>query len=242
MSSRPASYRPPLRLRRLPAALRLALAVALSALAVAVVGCAPAPAATASPRPLTYVAIGASDTVGVGAAAPDRESWPAVLHRKLPAGSRLVNLGVSGTLLHQALDQQLPVALDSDPDLVTVWLAVNDYGARVPLARYATELDTLLGTLRAQTDAVILVGNIPDLRALPAASRFDLRDVDRWNAAIEEVAQRHAATLVDLRPTWHEVAEHPEYISGDGFHPSSAGYGRLAEVFYAAAAPHVGLP
>src|SRR5262245_8261036 len=93
-------------------------------------------AAESAPRPLTYVAIGASDSAGVGANAPDQDSWPAVIARKLPAGSRLVNLGVSGSLLHQAIDQQLPVALDSGPDLVTVWLAVNDYAARVPLGRY----------------------------------------------------------------------------------------------------------
>src|SRR3954452_2578628 len=64
------------------------------------------PAADAAPKPITYVAIGASDTVGVGAGAPETESWPAVLWRKLPAGSRLVNLGISGSLLKQALDQR----------------------------------------------------------------------------------------------------------------------------------------
>ena len=193
-------------------------------------------------RPLTYVAIGASDTVGVGATAPEQESWPAVLHGRLPAGSRLVNLGISGSLLRQALDQQLPVALDSAPELVTVWLAVNDYGARVPLEPYLADLNALLGELRSKTRATILVGNIPDLSAIPAAGRFDLRFVDRWNAGIDEVVRRHEATLVDLRATWKEVREHPEYISSDGFHPSTAGYRRLAEVFYAAAAPRLGLP
>jgi lysophospholipase L1-like esterase len=193
-------------------------------------------------RPLTYVAIGASDSAGVGANAPDQESWPAVLQRKLPSGSRLVNLGVSGSLLHQAIGQQLPVALDSEPDLVTVWLAVNDYAARVPLERYAADLDALLGELRAKTGATVLVGNVPDLAALPSAGRFDLRDVDRWNATIDEAVRRHGATLVDLRATWREVKEHPEYISSDGFHPSTVGYQRLADVFYASAAAALGLP
>jgi lysophospholipase L1-like esterase len=198
--------------------------------------------ARSAPRPLTYVAIGASDSAGVGANAPDQESWPAVLQRKLPDGSKLVNLGVSGSLLHQAIDQQLPVALDSGPDLVTVWLAVNDYAAQVPLDRYAADLDTLLGQLRAGTEAAVLVGNVPDLSALPSASRFDLRDVERWNAAIDESTGRHGATLVDLRATWREVKEHPEYISSDGFHPSTIGYQKLAELFYASAVTALGLP
>lgn len=197
---------------------------------------------TPAPRRLSYVAIGASDSVGVGAGSPDQESWPAVLHRKLPAGSRLVNLGVSGSLIQQAVDQQLPIAVDSDPDLVTVWLAVNDYGAQVPLPRYASDLGLLLQTLRAQTHATILVGNVPNLSQLPAAGRFNLRDVDRWNAAIAELATRHGAVLVDLRAAYNEVAQHPEYISSDGFHPSTTGYQRLADLFYEAAAEPLALP
>jgi acyl-CoA thioesterase-1 len=198
-------------------------------------------AADAAPKPLTYVAIGASDTVGVGAGVPETESWPAVLWRRLPPGSKLVNLGISGSLVRQARTQQVPVAVDAHPDLVTVWLSVNDYIARVPLDQYAADLDGLLAALRDGTDAPILVGNVPDLGALPIAARLDLRDVDRWNTAIAEIVARHQATLVDLRGTWREVADHPDYISADGFHPSTSGYRRLADVFYDVAAEQVGL-
>lgn len=220
---------------------RRRLLLAVPGLVVAGVACRVAGTETTAARPLTYVAIGASDSAGVGATAPEQESWPAVLHRRLPTGSQLLNLGISGSLLRQALDQQLPVALDSAPDLVTVWLAVNDYGARVPLEPYLADLNTMLSELRSKTRATILVGNVPDLSTIPAAGRFDLRFVDRWNAGIGEVVRRHEATLVDLRTTWQEVREHPEYISSDGFHPSTAGYRRLADVFYAAAAPRLGL-
>lgn len=194
------------------------------------------PAAEAAPpRTLTYVAIGASDSVGVGANAPDAEGWVPVLAAHLPPNSRLVNLGISGTLLQQALDQQLPVALDSDPDLVTVWLAVNDLNARVPLSRYGSELDRLLGALRARTGATVLVGNVPDLARIPVYQQLDRvqveREVERWNQTIAEVVARHGAELVDLHADWRELAEHPEYVGRDGFHPSSDGYRRLADVF-----------
>ena len=196
----------------------------------------PGAGAAVAARPLTYVALGASDSVGVGATVPERESWVAVLHARLPEGSRLVNLGVSGSLLRQALDQQLPVALDAGPDLVTVWLAVNDLNARVPLERYAADLDTLLRALRERTDATILVGNVPDMSTLPAAARMNLEPIPRWNAAIEEIVARNGAHLVELRDAWRELAEHPEYVSSDGFHPSTAGYARLADRFYEAVA------
>ena len=206
-------------------------------LATVVTGCR-LPGQSAKPeatRPLTYVAIGASDSVGVGANIPESEGWVPVLHAHLPSGSRLVNLGVSGTLLKQAVEQQLPVALDSDPDLVTVWLAVNDLNARVPLERYSAELNTLLGALRERTNAVILVGNVPDVSRVPVYQQVDrelmAREVARWNASIADAAAKNGAVLVDLHARWQELSEHPEYIGRDGFHPSADGYRRLAEVF-----------
>ena len=189
-------------------------------------------------RPLTYVAIGASDAVGVGAHDPETEGWVPRLGAKLGSNVRVVNLGISGSTLAQALDEQLGPALDARPDVVTVWLAVNDLNARVPLDQYAANLDTLLGRLEA-THARVLVGNVPDLSRLAVSRGLEpgplAAEVARWNLAIAEVVARHGATLVDLFSRWQEVADHPEYLSADGFHPSSDGYARLAEVFAEAA-------
>jgi len=196
-----------------------------------VVACAP----VASPaRPLTYVAIGASDTVGVGARDPDTEGWVPRFAARIGGNPRVLNLGVSGSTLAQALEEQLGPALDAQPDVVTVWLAVNDLNARVPLDRYAADLDRLLGAL-ASTRARVLVGNVPDLASLPVfagSNQARVRaEVDRWNQVIAATAERHGARVVDLHARWNELAEHPEYVAQDGFHPSSAGYARLAELF-----------
>jgi len=185
-------------------------------------------------RPVTYVAIGASDAVGVGAKDPLTEGWVPRLGARLGPAARVVNLGVSGSTLAQALDEQLGPALDAQPDIVTVWLAVNDLNARVSLERYAADLDTLLGRLET-THARVLVGNVPDLGGLAAYRGIDPgplnAEVDRWNKVIADTASRHGDTLVDLYSTWQEVAQHPEYLSADGFHPSSEGYQALADVF-----------
>src|SRR5262252_5924787 len=114
--------------------------------------------ARAQPRSLTYVAIGASDAVGVGASNPETDGWVPRFGAHLGSNARVVNLGVSGSTLSQALEEQLGPALDAQPDVVTVWLAVNDLNARVPLEQYAADLDTLLGELDA-THARVLVGN-----------------------------------------------------------------------------------
>jgi acyl-CoA thioesterase-1 len=197
------------------------------ALALILIACRPTAA-----RPFTYVAIGASDAVGVGARDPETEGWVPRLGTRLGGDTRVVNLGVSGSTLAQALDEQLGPALDARPDVVTVWLAVNDFNAGVPIDRYAADLDRLLDSLR-QTQARVLVGNVPDLAQLaPFARRAQLtQQVDAWNQAIAEAASRNGAILVDLHAHWQEAAEHPEYLSQDGFHPSSEGYARLAELF-----------
>jgi lysophospholipase L1-like esterase len=192
------------------------------------------PQAVAPARPLTYVAIGASDSVGVGARDPDTEGWVPRLATRLGRNTRVVNLGVSGSLLAQALDEQLGPALDAQPDIVTVWLAVNDLNARVPLEQYAADLDRLLGAL-GSSGARVLIGNVPDLARLAVFAGRDpnrLRaEVNRWNQVIATSAERHGARVVDLYSRWNELAEHPEYVAADGFHPSSEGYARLADVF-----------
>jgi acyl-CoA thioesterase I len=194
-------------------------------------------------RQLTYVAIGASDAVGVGAANPDTDGWVPQFGVRLGPNIRVVNLGVSGSTLSQALKEQVAPAIDAQPDVVTVWLAVNDFNARVPLDQYTGDLDTLLGQLE-QTHARVLVGNVPDLGRLALyqgvdPSQLDL-EVSRWNQAIAQTTEKHGATLVDLFARWQELAQHPEYLSQDGFHPSNEGYARLADVFAAAAAVDAG--
>jgi lysophospholipase L1-like esterase len=213
----------------------------MTASAVLLAACAIPGTRPAEPKRLVFVALGASDAVGVGASGPD-QSWVADLHRKLPPGSKLVNLGISGEKLHEALDDELPVAVNANPDVVTVWLVVNDINARRPLDQYERDLDTMLGRLETQTHARIVVGNVPDLSAIPAYGGIDhaalADEINRWNAAISRQVNQHGATLVDLHGTWQELSVHPEYVGADGFHPSAEGYSRLADVFYAVMMDH----
>lgn len=213
--------------------MRFLLAATTLAAALLVAAC----TVQAQPRPVTYVAMGASDAVGVGARNPETEGWVPRFGAALGPNVRVVNLGVSGSTLSQALAEQVGPAVDAQPDVVTVWLAVNDLNARVPLDDYASQLDGLLGKLE-RTHARVLVGNVPDLAPLAAYRGIDpepLRaEVNAWNAAIAEATARHGATLVDLYAHWQDVAAHPEYISADGFHPSSEGYTALADIFAAA--------
>lgn len=188
---------------------------------------------------LTYVAIGASDAFGVGTEDPDRQSWPTQLAARLGDHVHLINLGIPGETAEQALQDELPVALDAKPDTVTVWLGVNDYADGVPLATYKQQLGRLLSALHTGIHADIVVGNLPDLTLLPRFATYAAEDalradVRRWNAAIADVCARAGVTLVDIFSGWSELAQHPEYISDDGLHPSTLGAQRLASLFASA--------
>ena len=219
------------------------LIVALLALSLILVGCTDArPAAPPAERAVpatgyttTYVAIGASDAFGMGTDDPPRQSWPSVLSGEIGPRVHLINLGVPGATTAQALQAELPIAVDARPDVVTVWLGVNDLLDGVPLASYVTQLRQLLTTLRQQTQARIVVGNLPDLTYLPLFYGTDTTTlratIHRWNDAIAAAARASGVTLVDLYSGWSELARHLEYISSDGFHPSAAGARRLADLF-----------
>ena len=157
----------------------------------------------------------------------------------LPPGSTYRNLGVSGSLAAQAAREQLPTAVEEKPDLVTIWLAVNDFNAQVAPQDLGAALSTMIDQLVAKTPARIFVGNVPDLRAVPAYAGIDqaalLAHVEAYNSAIAAVAARHAdrVVVVDLF-TGSAAIMTQVTVSADGFHPSDAGYELIAERFAAA--------
>ena len=189
--------------------------------------------------PERYVAIGASDTVGVGAREPAKGSWPARVAAQLVSGSTYKNLGVSGSLAAQARTQQSPAAIDAQPTLITMWLAVNDLNGGVTSTAYRDVIDGILGELVARTEAQIFLGNVPDLRSVPAYSGVDQAalgaQVAAYNRWIGETAAKYPSrvVVVDLFTGSADLVSSAT-VSPDGFHPSDRGYELIAERYVAA--------
>ncbi len=186
---------------------------------------------------ITYVAIGASDTFGIGTSDPYMENWPTDLADKLNQRVHLINLGIPGITLHDALSLELPVALDSRPELVTIWLGVNDIVNKVPVNSYSRDLDLMLTRLKSYApSAQILIANIPDLRLLPYFASYNQQKlntiIEEYNATIAHEVQQHHVILVNLSLQNYNLREHPEYISNDGLHPTDLGYAQIADLFY----------
>lgn len=207
---------------------------------------------------ILYVAVGASETVGFGTQTPLRQAWPQVFFRSaLPLGASFVNLGVPGATVQDALELEVPEALPIRPQLVTVWLNVNDLIAGVPPATYERELDELVRELRQDGRARVLLANTPPLDHLPAYLRCAPHapsevgcdpnrllppsvvnaTVAAYNAATARVVQHQGAVLVDLHAAGMAAragGTESSLVSGDGFHPSAAGHTLVARTFAAA--------
>jgi lysophospholipase L1-like esterase len=204
------------------------------------------PAPDESTAPPVYVAVGASETTGAGSEQPLRDGWPRVFHRTaLPPGSVLVNMGIPGATVSQALAEEVGQALAARPNLVTVWLNVNDITRGVSPADYERQLDTLVRQLRGSGSTRVLVANTPPLDRLPAYETGRLLGafptpeqvqgvVDSYNQAVARVVQRNGAFLVDLHAVGmaaRAAGTEAQMVSGDGLHPSNAGHAAVAAAF-----------
>jgi acyl-CoA thioesterase-1 len=204
----------------------------------------PPPAPTGPP--VVYVAVGASETTGVGSDVPLRDAWPRVLYRSaMPQTSVFVNMGIPGATVAQALAEELDQAVALRPTLVTVWLNVNDMIAGVTPEDYERQLGTLVKALRRDGATRVLVANAPPLDRLPSyLARRNVGSlpepdvvndlVDAYNSATARVAAGQGAALVDLHALGMAAradGSEASLVAGDGFHPSTAGYAAVAGAF-----------
>lgn len=192
-----------------------------------------------------YVALGDSTGAGIGA----REGgYVARIFRKIEAvrdGSTLTNLCISGATSADVLNRQLERGVAADPNLVTLGIGINDIGHGLALEEFAENYDAILNRLKGGTRATIVVSNLPDISSAPRIpptlrSEYQQRII-MFNRKLEEVANRHGVVIFDVFGITHEqLAEHPEYFSADGFHPSDAGYELWAEQMWPTVARVVG--
>jgi lysophospholipase L1-like esterase len=244
-------------MRRLLAA-RFAAGLALAALLMSACGTiatssAPRPVPTSAP--VIYAAIGASETYGIGAGDRYRQAWPQVFYNDvLPQSAVLYNFGIPGATTAQALHDEVPAAVAVHPTVVTVWLNVNDLISGVAAPAYESELRQALHSLRRGGQTRVLVANTPDLAQLPAyraclpnapadgpaclipqamlpTPQAVAAAVAAYNTAIIDAAKQEGATVVDLHLNDSQIPQHPEWISADGFHPSTQGYALIAKQF-----------
>ena len=185
--------------------------------------------------PSTYLALG--DSAGVGVGAVDGRGYPGHVVEQLAAAGislRLELLAQSGATTRDVVRAQLPRLPKVAPKLVTLGIGTNDLWRMVPLPEIVESLRTI-GKALALLRAPVLVSNVIDLSLAPVRvmverimhvpmDAFHTR-LDGINGALSTMCTQHGFRLVDLHGfSRRELPSHPEYFSADGFHPSTAGY------------------
>jgi lysophospholipase L1-like esterase len=188
------------------------------------------------PRWSRYVAVGDSLSEGLGdpLTGGRLRGWAALLVerlRQLQPELEFTNLAVRGHRSRDAIRRQLPAALALRPDLVTVFIGANDVllGVRVDRARFAHELDRLVGPL-ARPGVTVVLSTLPDLAAnaplLPPVRGQVRRRVETVNEVVRQVAGRYDTLLLDA---WFDPRTRQHgFWSVDRIHPSADGHRLIA--------------
>lgn len=186
---------------------------------------------------VSYAALG--DSTGVGVGAKDGGYVARLFHRieRERGGSRLTNVCVSGATTTDVLREQVKPALRARPTIITLGIGINDLGRGVTEEAFARNYEEIITRLKAETEAVIVVTNIPDMALAPAVPMFMRAQVHErvlaFNARIKDIADRHGLIVFDAYTTTREVIPaHPEFFSADNFHPSDAGYEYWAKLMW----------
>lgn len=183
-----------------------------------------------------YVAVGDSFTEGLADADPTvpggYRGWADRLAELLDADARAAgapgleyaNLAVRGRLLGRVLDEQLPVALASGPDLVSLSGGGNDLlrpGADPDAL--AVRIDAAVAALRVAGADVLLTAGF-DPRGLPVV-RLTRGRVAAFNLHLWSIARRHGAVVLDL---WGMRALYDDRMwAADRIHLGSEGHRRV---------------
>ncbi len=196
--------------------------------------------------PIVYVALG--DSTGAGVGSRDGGGYVARLFKRLlerRPGSKLSNICVSGATTADLVRDQLDRGVALNPDLVTVGIGINDIGHGETLEQFSKNYEQILSTLKQKTHAQIVVTNIPDISSaprIPGAMRSEYqRQIDQFSQRLGEIAARYGVPVFDVHTiTKAELPSHPEYFSGDGFHPSDKGYELWASEMWPTVARAIG--
>jgi lysophospholipase L1-like esterase len=197
--------------------------------------------------PIHYVALG--DSTGAGVGARDGGYVLRLFNRlqKERAGSTLTNLCVSGATTADLLRDQLDRGTAATPQLITIGIGINDVGHGIPVEQFAANYATLLERLRKDTQAVIVISNLPDMSIspnIPQSLRSQYQQtIQEFNRRIDQLANQHGIVVFDVYTITHEeLPNHPEFFSADQFHPSDAGYQLWADEMWPTIAKAIKLP
>ena len=122
------------------------------------------------PIKFVYLALGASDAVGVGAI-PLTDGYVYLIKRDLDRrmpGVFLMNLGVPAARIDLIKEEvRLAAQVGTKAQLVTLWTGANDLVNGDDPKVFQEDLRAMLGIVKSDISKTIVIANLPDLTKLP---------------------------------------------------------------------------
>jgi len=177
---------------------------------------------------IRYVALGASETTGVGAS-PIGNSYVHRIKNGIEDQGKSVNqlnYGIPDIEIGGLRDVELrALDLGPKPDIVTLFVGGNDLIAGTTTDDFEGNLDAVLNHISKISGVDVFVADLPDLTKLPRFVENPDPDVTEarvraYNVIIANICARYGAVLVHISA----APDDPALISDDGLHPNNAGY------------------
>jgi acyl-CoA thioesterase-1 len=187
---------------------------------------------------IRYVALGDSYTIGTGLE-DEARSFPSLLAKRLTKETgidvALINLGVNGYTTTDLIREELPVARDLRPGLVTILIGANDVVQRSTEAAYRSRLAEIYDALAGLPlpAAMVVSVSTPDFSGLPGGAPFgtatDLRTrIDSFNRIAQSEAAARGFHYADISAITRENRGH-DWLAADGLHPGPAQHRAIAD-------------
>lgn len=191
---------------------------------------------------LRVAVLGDSSVTAPGVAGP-HEIWVSLICERLAEDRHVVlrSFAVGGSMAHTVLAGQVDAAIAFEPDIFLISVGANDVLKGVPIRRFESNLDELIGKLAATGALVVqsgvgIMGTIPRLH--PPLSTLMSRRARRFDRVHWKVAETHSTAVVDQ---WSDDARiwnsDRSLWAADFFHVSAAGHARWADTAWRTIGP-----
>ncbi|HEY4375087.1 MAG TPA: SGNH/GDSL hydrolase family protein [Burkholderiales bacterium] len=189
-------------------------------------------------EPLRVLVFGESTAVGVGVDTVEQAMvghFARMIHLHSGRAVSWEAAGLPGATAGAAFSSVLPLVEATPRDIVLVLLGANDVLARNHAGAFVSDMQALIGGLRARTggNAAILMSSVPPLGTFPALPQPLRSYLGAWSRWLDLALARAAWRDAHYAPV--RIPMQPTLFADDGFHPSPLGYQRWAETLLACA-------
>jgi acyl-CoA thioesterase-1 len=151
---------------------------------------------------------------------------------------KCINRGISGNRCVDLVGRWQEDCIDLNPDWVSIMIGINDTwrafdsGDPTSIESYEESYRTILTRTRDEVGAKLILID-PFVLPYPDDRKEWRSDVDARIEVGHKLAEEYSAILIEMDAIMNQAAQErdPSYWTGDGVHPTPAGFGLMAQTW-----------